>query len=381
MPYLSTESLCLAKMLLIKGDYLSNSPVTIDLIEKTTGIKAPYIAKALGHLLKLRIITIQNLQLDKRCVATTTLVTCKKTGNIIELVNKKLPKVIKAVNDYLEYVETCYDPYSGEHLKDKPTEATSFLLNFNKNKLSEFIDSYLADYRANMFATKNKLFFKGRKEGVRSFLVNTVNAEVSKLKAKEKKLSNISLVLNCNSDDQLPHDIVEILMLMENDNNIIITSIDIFTHIDVDPEQGNATISRRCNKVGLIITDWMNNKLLEKDNNNDLSFRHRFIVENGMSKSYLQINDYQEIPHTKKPALIINYFYNKIKYDKTFKNFHDFNKSLPKTEKDITSDDFTDRINNINKRVRKVTDGVIDEIIIKGENDAREANIYRWLID
>jgi len=381
MPHLSTEGLCLAKMLLIKGDYLNGSTVTIDLIERITGIRAPYIAKALSCLLELKIITIKNLQVDKKCVATTTIYTNSPTNDGFKVDSKKIVKAIKTVDDYLDYVGICYDYYSGKRLKDKPTELSSFLLSFDKDKLSDFIDGYLADYRENMAKTKNKSFFKARRDEVRSFIADAIKNEVAKLKAKQKQSININLILNCHSDSHLPHDVVEILMMMEDDNNVIITSIDLFTNIEVDPEHSNVTVSNRCNTVGLLITDWKNNKLIIENNNSVLSVRHKFI-DGEIPRSYLQIDDYQEIPTSKLSALIIKYFFDKIKYDKTFKNYHEFKKSLSDDKyKEIKSYDFAKRIIMINRRVNKITKGAVEEIIIKGENSGNEANTYRWFSD
>lgn len=380
MVNLPTETLCLAKMLLLKGDYFNNQSVTIDLIERVTGIKAPYVAKALNHLLKLRIIDIHGLKLDKKCVATENVTTWKNTNGILESVSKKSSREIKTVKDYLAYVEICYDYHSGKRLKDKPTENTSFFLSFDKSKLSDFLAEYISEFQEAMSTEKNKLLFEARKEEVRSFLANAAKTEIAKLKAEQKKQPNLNLILNCHTVYPLPHDMVEILMIMENNGDIIITSIDIFTRVDVDTEQSNVTVNWSCDKVGLIIVDWRNNKLLQKQNNYGLTVKHGFI-DDEIPRSYLQINNFPEIPHTKTPALIIKYFFDKAKYDKSFKSYHDFNESLINDEYKVDSDDFAKRIDKINRRVNKITAGAVEKIIIKGKNNTREANIYRWFSD
>lgn len=96
----------------------------------------------------------------------------------------------------------------------------------------------------------------------------------------------------------------------------------------------------------------------------------------------LKIGDFPEMPFSKIPAIIVNYFYNLNKFDKTTKNYQDFNAFIQSSGRRITSNDFRLRINEINEKVKKTTGGLISEAIIREEGNGstakKESNSYKW---
>jgi hypothetical protein len=76
-------------------------------------------------------------------------------------------------------------------------------------------------------------------------------------------------------------------------------------------------------------------------------------------------NDFQ-LEFKKVPARIINYFLNEKDLSKeNYYSYIDFNKEAVTGDKNITSDYFSKRINLINKRINKETNGFINELLEK----------------
>jgi hypothetical protein len=101
--------------------------------------------------------------------------------------------------------------------------------------------------------------------------------------------------------------------------------------------------------------------------------------KNNVIEGKLRIEDYAEILFKKMPARILNFFYVSKGIDE-YKNFNDFNAFLAEEQHVgvIGSDDFSKKINAINKRVKRETNELIKNIIIKMDNKKVDANMYRW---
>ncbi|MEI6288141.1 MAG: hypothetical protein WCP18_00950 [bacterium] len=385
MERIDIRELCFIKMLLIKCGYFVNESINIRGIEITLGIDRDYFIDSLRHLIKLQMIDCFDIELDydyiinhkKKDGAPYFSFAQKHSSEELEIFYQDPTpdsdhELFRALQKELKESITIDEYLSSFNLPRNISDRTDFQIKINKEKLNKYLADYLTVYRENKFITNEKCDFNSQKNIVSSIIADATDKIIPLLTDVEKSSPfGIDITIDCENLDYNKFDILEILLIIENERLVKITGIDLGTIFDYDYKPVDV-----CNKIGLTVADYKNNKLL-LTNKSDNAINYVF-HEYGMHTGHLTIGNYPKITFTKKTADIVNYFYEIGKFDKEFHNYQDFNKFISDPKLEVVSDEFNKKIQEINKRICRDTKKVIKELIIKGKNKSNEANIYRW---
>lgn len=94
----------------------------------------------------------------------------------------------------------------------------------------------------------------------------------------------------------------------------------------------------------------------------------------------LNFDGSKDIKFQKISAAILKFFKEASEASKGYKIYKDFNEFFAENQsiKNITSNTFSKRIDSINKRVKKETEGIIKELIEKKSTGKNQINSFRW---